>query len=460
MSITPINNYRLSAILILLTILISLFDIDRVMAARPNYIANESPAADSIRDKRSPLEELQPKKAIQPPPFFPELKQKMGTLPPFWRDTNLNLHIRSYYFVSEIAEIKKNEAWALGGWLEYESGWWKDLLKVGGVGYTSQKLYGPEDRDGTLLLKPGQEGFSVLGQAYLRARIAEGINLRLYRQSLELPYINKDDSRMVPNTFEAYTLDGKSIHNIDFIVSHVTKMKTRSSSEFRYMSEVAGFPDTDKGLTMGGASYSFTEDIYIGVISQYSWDLWNTSYAEATGVWNLTEEMEIGLSAQYTDQRSVGDELDGVFSTSVFGASVALSYQGAIMSFAFSSTGDDRRIRRPYGGTPSYVSLMESKFDRAGEDAWRTGLSYDFRFVGIDGLSAFVDYARGNTPDSGPAASPDQDEFDLTVDYRFKKGPFESLWLRFRGAVLNQHGPNARDIVNFRIILNYDLPIL
>ena len=73
MSITPINNYRLSAILILLTILISLFDIDRVMAARPNYIANESPAADSIRDQRSPLEELQPKKAIQPPPFFPEL---------------------------------------------------------------------------------------------------------------------------------------------------------------------------------------------------------------------------------------------------------------------------------------------------------------------------------------------------------------------------------------------------
>jgi len=80
--------------------------------------------------------------------------------------------------------------------------------------------------------------------------------------------------------------------------------------------------------------------------------------------------------------------------------------------------------------------------------------------VGIDGLSAFVDYARGNTPDSGPAASPDQDEFDLTVDYRFKKGPLERLWLRFRGAVLNQRGPNAQDTVNFRIILNYDLPIL
>ncbi|MGB5749050.1 MAG: OprD family outer membrane porin [Desulfobacterales bacterium] len=460
MRITPSNKYNFLAILIVLTNLISLFGINKGMAARPNYIANESPAADSVRNTKTPLEELQPKKAIQPQSVFPELKQKMKNLPPFWRDTSVNLHLRSYYFNSDIIDANRKEAWALGGWLGYESGWWKNLLKVGGVGYTSQKLYGPEDRDGTLLLKPGQEGFSILGQAYLRARVAEGVNLRLYRQSLELPYINKDDSRMVPNTFEAYTFDGESIRNIDFIVSHITKMKTRNSSEFRYMSEVAGFPDTDKGLTMGGASYSFTEDIYIGVISQYSWDLWNTAYAEATGVWTLTEEVEIGLSAQYTDQRSVGDALDGVFSTSVFGAKVASSYQGAIMSFSFTSTDNDRRIRRPYGGTPSYVSLMQSKFDRPGEDAWQTGLSYDFRFVGIDGLSAFVDYARGNTPDSGPAASPDQEEFDLTVDYRFKKGPLERLWLRFRGAVLNQRGPNAQDTVNFRIILNYDLPML
>jgi len=433
---------------------------DGVMAAGPNYIANERPVADSVRNKKRPLEDLQPKNRIKSPSVFPDLEQKMQNLSPFWRDTSVNLHLRSYYFNSDIIDTKRKEAWALGGWLEYESGWWKNLIKVGGIDYTSQKLYGPEERDGTLLLKPGQEGFSALGQAYLHARVAEGIKLRLYRQSLDLPYINKNDGRMVPNTFEAYTLDGESIRNIDFIVSHITRMKTRNSSDFRYMSEIAGVPDTSKGLTMGGASYSFAEDTYIAAVSQYSWDLWNTAYAEATAVWNLTEKMEIGLSAQYTDQRSVGDELVGEFCTSAFGGTVALSYQGAIISFSFTSTDDDRRIQRPYGGTPSYVSLMESKFDRAGEDAWRAGLSYDFKFVGIDGLSAFVDYAKGNTPDSGPTASPDQEEYDLTVDYRFKKGLFKHLWLRLRGAFLNQHGLNEQDTLNFRFILNYDFQIM
>jgi hypothetical protein len=161
------------------------------------------------------------------------------------------------------------------------------------------------------LLKPGQEGFSVLGQAYLQTRVADEINLRIYRQILDLPYINQDDSRMVPNTFEAYTLNGESVGHFDFIISHVAKMKTRNASTFRPMSEIAGFPGTDKGLTLGGLTYSLSDDIYVGAINQYSWDLWNTAYTEAAGVWDIADGTEIGLTVQYTDQRDVGDALDG-----------------------------------------------------------------------------------------------------------------------------------------------------
>jgi hypothetical protein len=279
------------------------FDLTIVLAAEPNYIAEESPPDDSVREEKGPLEYLQPKADPKPPSVFPALEKKIEHLPPFWRDTSFNVHVRSYYFGSDTPGTGKKEAWALGGWLAYESGWWKDRLKIGLTGYTSQKLYGPEDRDGTLLLKPGQEGFSVLGQAYLQTRVADEINLRIYRQILDLPYINQDDSRMVPNTFEAYTLNGESVGHFDFIVSHVAKMKTRNASTFRPMSEIAGFPGTDKGLTLGGLTYSLSDDIYVGAINQYSWDLWNTAYTEAAGVWDIADGTEIGLTAQYTDQR-------------------------------------------------------------------------------------------------------------------------------------------------------------
>ncbi len=433
--------------------------IETVFAAQPDYLTQERPVPGSVKDLREPLSEAFFEEE-EIPSFFPRLKQKLESMPSFWRNSSLALNVRSYYYYKDTTNTRDNEAWTLGGSLDYESGWWKDRLKIGAAVYTSQKLYGPQDKDGTLLLKPGQESFTVLGQAYLEGRIAEGINLHLFRQTLNLPYVNKQDNRMVPSTFEAYSLEGRSTHNTDFILSHVTKMKTRNSSKFRYISEVAGFSGTDRGLSLAGARHSISKDINIGAITLYAWDLWNTVYAEGNNVWELSDQVAIRLSGQFTAQQSVGEELDGDFSTHVFGGKAALSYRGVILNFAFSSTGNDSDIRSPFGGYPGYLSLIEKDFDRAGEDAWLLGVSYDFSFLGIDGLSAFANYARGDTPDSGKIASPDQEEFDLTVDYHFKKGPLKGFWLRFRSAHVNQDGPGGQDIDNFRIILNYDVPIL
>jgi len=265
---------------------------------------------------------------------------------------------------------------------------------------------------------------------------------------------------MAPNTFEAYTFGGRSIRNFDFIASHITKMKTRNSTDFEYISQVAGYPEPREGLTMAGARYSFTEDIKVGAINQYAWNLWNNLYAEAGAAWDLTDRLGISLAGQYTDQRSVGDELDGDFSTWVYGGKAALSYRRAILSFAFSSTGKESGIRSPFGGYPGYLSLMLEDFNRADEDAWLVGLSYDFSTLGMDGLSFFARYARGSTPETGINASPDQEELDVTVDYRFKKGPLKRFWLRFRGAFVDQEGPGTEDVDHIRIILNYDFQIL
>ena len=94
------------------------------------------------------------------------LEEGLENLPPFIRDTDLNLRFRTFYFDRENPNETQNEAWAIGGWLEYRSGWLADTFAIGAVGYTSQPLHAPDDKDGTTLLAPGQEGITVLGQAY------------------------------------------------------------------------------------------------------------------------------------------------------------------------------------------------------------------------------------------------------------------------------------------------------
>ena len=104
------------------------------------------------------------------------LKPELETLPPFFRDTEVGLNLRMYYFDREnhVAPPKSdNEALALGASLAYQSGWLAHILRVGVEGFGSLKLYGPESRDGTLLLLPGQESYLALGRAYGELKYAE-----------------------------------------------------------------------------------------------------------------------------------------------------------------------------------------------------------------------------------------------------------------------------------------------
>ena len=431
------------------------------LAAAPEYLLNEQPVPSSVVDETAPMEEAYAvERRLRS--VFPRLKERLGKASPFWRDTQLNLHPRVYYFDRSRENADNSEALAYGGWLDWNSGLWRDRLQLNATLFTTQRAYGPEDKDGTLLLKEGQNGFTVLGEANVELKFRQDISAKLYRQSFNLPYLNRNDSRMVPNTFEAYTLVKRPEHNWPFILSHVRQMKRRDRDDFISMSEAAGFKGTEEPLTMGAVRYDFTDDINIGATTQYAWEFMNTFYAEFNGVWQFEGDWALRLGGQYTDQRSVGDEIGGNFDTRVYGGKVAASHRGATLTLAFSSTDDGAGIRNPYGGYPGYLSLMIESFNRADEDAWLVGASYDFAEIGLPGLSSFVNYARGDTPDSGSNASPDQHELDITVDYRFQSRALKGLWLRARAAFVDQDNDvdGTGDVEDIRMILNYDLPIL
>jgi hypothetical protein len=428
----------------------------------PEYLIDETTAPSSVEGMQDPMgESFKRERPLRS--LFRRLKTRWERRGPFLGDATLVVEPRNYYLTSHNDGAQNNEAWALGGSAALRSGWWRDRLRLGAVDYTSQRLYGPEEKDGTGLLKPVQDGFSVLGQAYAEARIVDGLRTILYRQTFKLPYVNGNDSRMVPNTFEAYTVARavpESLPGLGFSVSHLRKMKTRDSDDFVSMSKAAGFAGTDKGLSMGGARYSFSKHLNLGAIDQYAWDYMNTFYAEGNGVWRLTESLPLRLSAQYTKQQEVGSALGGHFDTHVYGGRIAASHHGAILSLAFSRTSDNNGIQNPFGGYPGYLSIIVKDFNRAGEDAWLVGLSYDLGELGLEGLSAFTNLARGNTPDSGARASPDQTELDLTIDYRPSSGPLQGLWLRLRSAFVDQSGEGAVDVRDHRVILNYTVPVL
>jgi len=418
--------------------------------AASEYIESEHPPAGDIDATVEPIEFALRRPA--PARVFRTLRETL-------RQGNLDLHLRNYYFDRYRENAPDSEAWAQGGWLGYETPWWKDRLRLGVTLYTSQKLYGPQDKDGTLLLKPGQDGFSVLGEAFLEAQPAENVHLKLYRQALSAPYLNRQDNRMIPNTFEGLTLIDTSRPQFAYAFGQLQRIKTRNSSRFESMTEAAGIEDRHRGVSAGGFRYSAMRGFNLGAFNVYGWDFMNTLYAEVNSRPHTEGDWDIQFSAQYTDQRAVGDELAGDFDTRSYGIKAATSYLGLVATLAYTSTANNAGIRSPWGGKPSYLSLMIEDFDRAGEDAWLIGLSSDFSGFGDNGFSAFVNYARGDTPESGRTASPDQSELDITVDYRFRAGVLKGLWIRARSAYVDRDGDTGNDIRDHRVILNYEVPV-
>jgi len=425
------------------------------------YINDENTSPKSASDISDPISE----NFISKPPskgLFPYIKDNISGLPPFISDSHLEINTRSFYFDRSNSDESENVAWALGGSLNYESGRIKDIFSIGAELFTSQKLYGPEDKGGTQLLKPVQESFTVLGRAYAKLDYKEYISASLYRQYFNLPYVNKNFSRMAPNTFEGYTVTG-NYEWVKFIMGYISKMKNRNSDTFISMSEAAGVDDVDHGLYMLGALYTYKETFAIGAINYFVEDVINIFYSEANFAHITKSGFGVKLSAQYTNQRSTGKDLltGSDFNTFVFSNQLALSYKFSVLRFAFSKTSNDSDIFSPFGGYPGYISLMEEDFDSAGEKAFLIGLSYNFGKLGLDWLSFYSNYAFGydaiNTDNNVPA--PDQKEFNITLDIKPRIIKDRDIWLRLRYANLDTQG-EEKNVNDFRIILNYNFTVL
>jgi hypothetical protein len=98
----------------------------------------------------------------------PGLDERRNTWPAFFRDTDVNVHFRTFYFNRQKSDDTASEAWALGGWVQYLSGWLWDTFSIGATYYTSLPAYAPDDRPGSLILTPGQDAIGTFGEAWAR----------------------------------------------------------------------------------------------------------------------------------------------------------------------------------------------------------------------------------------------------------------------------------------------------
>ena len=367
-------------------------------------------------------------------------------------DSQLSLNIRAFDFDRVNGLGPFEQVFEFGTELSFESDTLDERWSLGATWHTSTVV-----RDRIDEKQPGAPepaSISVLSRAWLRFDFSDDWLLSLYRQDFNLPYLNRLDIRMIPNTHEGYVVKHLG-DDFEFIAGHIAKFKRRDSDRFVRMGEAAGVPGDRSGTEVIGARGKLAPSVNAGGVVLHTQDLFTTMYAELSYKRALDENWAVQLAAQGTRQFSQGDERLGDFDTNFWGARLALSYNGTVLTLARTGTGHGGNIQRPFGGTPGFTSSMIFDFDRAGEQGSRIGLSQNFADYNLPAVSFVVTYTEGRgaiEADGTPLA--DSRELAFTADYQPTEGPLKGLWFRIRWADADRGDP-AADRKDLRLILNY-----
>ncbi|MDO9304685.1 MAG: OprD family outer membrane porin [Sulfuricurvum sp.] len=379
-----------------------------------------------------------------------------GNIRAFWYDGNRDLKI-------------DRTSLTVGGILSYQSapfyGVQANASFFSSNGITSLTQM-PESAQ-TSNLKSDGSSINVLGEAALSYTYDDTI-VKYGRQRLNTPLTNDYYNRMLPNSFEALTLENRSIADVTLKGAYITKWKYKDSDRFISPTENYGF---HRDIVMLGGVMKkgrITNEVY----DYYVPDVMNALYIQSETPKFLSESSPFNISGslQYLKENGVGDKRIKLSSTYLIGTKLGLHYNNWSLMGLFTKIGDQslagtggRYAKMGWGGFITYTDLqIDGETENTGAVAYGTVLTHRFDKT----LEASLKYLRINQSDAKQSAlnsltdnpRPDSDEYNVDTTYQ----PIKEIRLRCRFAYIdynpdttNLYQTRAYDEFNTRIIADY-----
>jgi len=385
---------------------------------------------------------------------------------PFFRDTTLELHPRTYYYDRDKLDGTINQAWAGGGWLAYHSGLLANTFHIGLTYFTSNPIIAPDNQGGTLLLTSEQDAINTLGVAYLGAKFW-GQDLIVGRQMIDTPLINRRDNRMIPITFEGATIrsDTGKDARFEYIAGYLQRFRPRDSNDFDFISQGFATNDVDAGTPFGWFRYRPNDSFSFAAENYWVEDTINTGYVEA--IYKFPRRAgwpQFELAANLITQNSVTYQLTGppTFFTYQGSARLTVDFGDLALLFVASTTGRQNDINFPLGTKPNYTDLQQLSFDNAGEEAAGLGATLKLDKIGLKDVTGTAWFVWGwdAIDPTSHTSLPNESELNLALRWQPSDERWKGLSVWARYSDIFSTG-SARDTQpEFRFIVDYTIPLL
>ena len=305
---------------------------------------------------------------------------------------------------ADVAGAKTTTAAAFSGQIRYKTGNWNGF-QFAIAPYFSEKLAmlsgdkASSELNGDFL-NANYDSFAYLGEAYAQYQWKNG-NVRFGRQQLETPFINSDDIRILPNTFNAAWFNMQLGQALSLDAGIVNRWAGFDAGSLDHYIKAK----TD-GVTAVGINYKASD-----ALSAQAWlydfsreyTLFYTDVSYTRGAFEVAAQY-----GNYTEQQASN------IAGSMFGLKAAYTIGAVTVSAAMNKATNPagKSVDHGLGGGDFYTSMDESTITGLeGASAQHLALSY----VATEKLSVAV--VRGHFENKGKTSS-NNDETDINLEYK------------------------------------------
>ncbi|WP_285415516.1 OprD family porin [Pseudomonas sp. efr-133-TYG-5] len=400
----------------------------------------------------------------------------------FLEDTTAKIESRTVYFNRDFRDghtasdqgASKREESAQGFILNLQSGYTEGTVGFGidALGMLGLQLDSSPDRSNSgLLPSSGENPRGSKGQYAkmgLTAKVKVSDTVLKYGALLpDLPLLKYNDGRLLPTLFNGALLTSREIKDLTFMAARLDNYTARDSTDSqdirvhcknkRYACNITadhfdmyGFDYKINDRLTAQYHYAELEDIYrqhfIGLLAN-----------QPLGEGVLKADLRVLKSADSGDARA------GSIDNRALSGMLSYGISGHTFSAGWQRMNGDNSMPYLDGSNPYLVNYVQvNDFAAAQERSWQLRYDYDFKAIGINGLSFLTRYVNG---DHIKVPGSDQEgkewERDSELKYEIQTGTFKDVSLRLRNATYRSNYEKfARDVDETRLIVSYNFSLL
>ncbi|PWE46795.1 OprD family porin [Pseudomonas prosekii] len=400
----------------------------------------------------------------------------------FIDDTTAKIESRTVYFNRDFRDghtsndqgASKREESAQGFILNLQSGYTEGPVGLGidAIGMFGLKLDSSADSSNSGLLP--SSGENPRGSKDQYAKLGLTAKVRMSRSVLkygallpDVPLLKYNDGRLLPTMFNGAMLTSKEVKDLTFMAARLDQYTARDSTDSqdirvhcknkRYACnttadhfDMVGFDYKINDRLTAQYHYAELEDIYrqhfVGLLA---------NQALAGGV--LKADLRVLKSADSGDARA------GSIDNRALSAMLAYAISGHTFSAGWQRMNGDNSMPYLDGTNPYLVNYVQvNDFAAAQERSWQVRYDYDFKAIGINGLSFLTRYVNGDhIKVLGTEQEGKEWERDSELKYVVQSGTFKDVSVRLRNATYRTNYQKfARDVDETRVIFSYNFSVL